>query len=59
VPAFDGIVADVKARWTDEQRVEARNRVFELMKSRYEVIFPSGVVEPSPEPNAVSLKLPR
>jgi peptidyl-prolyl cis-trans isomerase C len=58
VPAFDDIAADVKVQWTDEQRVEMRNRMFELMKARYEIVFPAGVVDGSSEPNAVSLKAP-
>jgi peptidyl-prolyl cis-trans isomerase C len=59
VPTFDEVAADVKAQWLDEQRAEARSRMFALMKARYEIVFPAGVVEPSPEPNAVSLKAPR
>lgn len=56
VPSFDEIARDVKAQWTDEQGVAMRSRMFELMKARYEIVFPAGVIEPSPEPNAVSLK---
>jgi len=53
VPAFDEIAADVKAQWTDQQRVELRSRAFELMKARYEIVFPAGVVEGPSEANAM------
>ena len=56
VPAFDEIAADVKAQWTDQQRVEMRSRAFELMKARYEIVFPPSVVEASSEPNAMPPK---
>ena len=59
VPAFDEIAADVKAQWTDQERVELRSRAFELMKARYEIVFPAGVVEASSEPNAMPLKASR
>jgi peptidyl-prolyl cis-trans isomerase C len=53
VPAFDEIAADVKVQWTDQQRVELRSRAFELMKARYEIVFPAGVIEGSSEANAM------
>jgi peptidyl-prolyl cis-trans isomerase C len=59
VPAFDEIAAEVKARWTDQQRAELRIRTFELMKARYDIVFPAGVIEGSPEPNAVAAKASR
>jgi peptidyl-prolyl cis-trans isomerase C len=59
VPPFDEIAPEVKAQWTDQQRVELRNRTFELMKARYQIVFPAGVIEGSPEPNAMPLKASR
>jgi hypothetical protein len=52
VPAFDEIAAEVKNQWTDQQRVEMRTRMFELMKARYEIVLPAGLMESSPEPTA-------
>jgi peptidyl-prolyl cis-trans isomerase C len=47
LPAFEEVAADVKAQWSDEQRIELRDRSFELMKARYEIVFPAGAVEAS------------
>lgn len=42
IPAFDEVESEVKALWLSEQRVEARKRVFEVMRARYDVVLPGG-----------------
>ncbi len=40
VPAFEEIQAAVKSAWSDEQRAEAKRRMFESLRSRYQVVLP-------------------
>ncbi|WNM57532.1 peptidylprolyl isomerase [Candidatus Nitrospira allomarina] len=40
IPAFEEIEQDIKAQWTEEQRIESSRRTFDAMKARYEVILP-------------------
>ncbi|GJL84140.1 MAG: hypothetical protein DHS20C01_37740 [marine bacterium B5-7] len=40
-PAFEEIEPDIKAQWTEEQRIESSRRTFDAMKARYEVILPN------------------
>jgi hypothetical protein len=40
VPAFEEVEADVKAAWIEQQRDEIREKAFEAMRSRYEVVLP-------------------
>ncbi|MFZ1746110.1 MAG: peptidylprolyl isomerase [Nitrospirales bacterium] len=39
-PAFEEIEQDIKAQWTEEQRIESSRRTFDAMKARYEVVLP-------------------
>jgi hypothetical protein len=43
VPAFDEIEPDVKAAWIDEQRAEAKRRMYAAMRARYEVALPAAI----------------
>lgn len=40
VPPFEEIEATVKSAWMDEQRGEAKRKMFEIMRARYEVVLP-------------------
>jgi peptidyl-prolyl cis-trans isomerase C len=40
VPAFEEVEADVKTAWIEEQRAEIREKAFEAMRARYEVVLP-------------------
>jgi peptidyl-prolyl cis-trans isomerase C len=40
VPAFEEIKATVKSEWMDEQRAEAKRRMFETMRARYQIVLP-------------------
>ena len=40
VPAFEEIKATVKSEWMDEQRAEAKRRMFETMRARYQIALP-------------------
>ena len=40
VPAFEEIESDIKARWIDEQRAQAKAKAYETMRARYEVVLP-------------------
>ena len=40
IPPFEEIEADVKAAWLAEQRAEAKRKMFEAMRERYQVVLP-------------------
>ena len=40
VPAFEEVEAKVKSEWSDEQRAEAKRKMFEHMKARYQIVLP-------------------
>jgi len=40
VPAFEEIEPDVKAEWITGQRAEAKRKMFDAMRARYEVVLP-------------------
>jgi hypothetical protein len=40
VPGFEEVAADVRREWLEEQRTEFRERAFEEMRARYEVVLP-------------------
>ena len=42
VPAFEEIEATVKSEWIDEQRAEAKRKMFESMRARYQIVLPEG-----------------
>lgn len=44
VPDFEEIEPDVKAAWINEQRAEAKRRMYAAMRARYEVVLPATVV---------------
>ena len=42
VPAFEEIAATVKSAWIDEQRADAKRKMFESMRARYQIALPEG-----------------
>jgi hypothetical protein len=40
VPVFEEAEADVKTAWVEEQRDQIREKAFEAMRGRYEVVVP-------------------
>jgi peptidyl-prolyl cis-trans isomerase C len=40
VPAFEEVEARVKSEWSDEQRAEAKRKMFDRMKDRYQITLP-------------------
>ena len=40
VPAFEDVEPDVRREWIEGQRTEIRQRAFEAMRARYEVVLP-------------------
>ena len=42
IPAFEEIEAKVKSEWSDEQRAEAKRKMFDRMKERYQIVLPEG-----------------
>jgi peptidyl-prolyl cis-trans isomerase C len=40
VPTFEEVEARVKSEWSDEQRAEAKHKMFDHMKARYEIVLP-------------------
>jgi hypothetical protein len=41
VPDFEEIEPDVKAAWINEQRAEAKRKMYAAMRARYEVVLPA------------------
>jgi hypothetical protein len=41
VPDFDEIEAEVRSAWLEDQRAQTRLRLFEAMRSRYEIVLPA------------------
>ena len=41
VPALEEVAADVKTAWIEERRAEVRQKAFETMRARYEVVVPN------------------
>ena len=41
VPPFEEIEATVKSVWLDEQRAEAKRKMFEAMRMRYQIVLPA------------------
>jgi peptidyl-prolyl cis-trans isomerase C len=40
VPAFEEIEPEIKAEWIEDQRAEAKRKIYEAMRARYEVVTP-------------------
>jgi len=40
VPAFEEVEPDVRIGWIEDQRAEIRQRAFEAMRARYEIVLP-------------------
>jgi len=40
VPSFEEVEPDVRTGWVEDQRAEIRERAFEAMRARYEVVLP-------------------
>jgi peptidyl-prolyl cis-trans isomerase C len=45
VPKFEEVEREIKNEWMTEQRIAARRKAFETMKTRYEVILPQAGVQ--------------
>jgi hypothetical protein len=52
VPPFEEIEAAVKSEWTDEQRAEAKRKLFETMRAHYQIVLPQAVVAPADAPQS-------
>jgi len=46
VPAFEDVEPDVRRAWIEDQRDEIRERAFEAMRARYEVVLPKDLGAP-------------
>jgi len=58
VPSFDEVEPDVKTGWIEDQRAQIRQRAFEAMRARYQVVMPKdsnaeGVAPPLAQAPAV------
>jgi hypothetical protein len=40
IPGFEEVEARVKSEWSDEQRAEAKRKMFDHMKARYQIVLP-------------------
>jgi peptidyl-prolyl cis-trans isomerase C len=40
VPAFEEVEPEVRSEWVAEQRAEAKRKMFEAMKARYQIVLP-------------------
>jgi hypothetical protein len=40
VPAFEEVEPDVRTGWIEDRRAETREKAFEAMRARYEVVLP-------------------
>ncbi len=47
VRAFEEIRATIKSEWMDEQRAEAKRRMFETMRARYQIVLPKAPATPA------------
>jgi hypothetical protein len=45
VPPFDEVEPDVKTGWIEDQRTQIRQRAFEAMRTRYQVVMPKSLSE--------------
>ncbi|MBI1816368.1 MAG: peptidyl-prolyl cis-trans isomerase [Deltaproteobacteria bacterium] len=43
VPSFDEVEPDIKTGWIEDQRAQIRQRAFEAMRARYQVVMPKDV----------------
>ena len=59
VPRFDEIAPEVKAQWSDQQRGQLRTRMFNLMKARYEIVGPAGIIDDTAKSTAMAPEAPR
>jgi hypothetical protein len=47
VPAFEEVEPDVRREWTEAQRAQIRERAFEAMRARYQVVLPEPLDAPA------------
>jgi hypothetical protein len=40
VPAFEEVEPDVKSEWLMDQRAQAKRKMFDAMRARYQVVLP-------------------
>lgn len=48
VPSFEEIQATIKSYWIDEQRAEVKQKLFEEMAARYEIVLPEDEAKETP-----------
>jgi hypothetical protein len=58
VPAFDEVAGDAKTGWIEDQRAEIRQKAFEAMRARYEVVLPKDFNWESAAPLSVGVAPP-
>ncbi len=54
VPPFEEIEATIKSEWMDEQRAEAKRKMFETMRARYQIVLPEAGAGRTPPGAAVA-----
>ena len=47
VPAFEEIRATIRSEWMDEERADAKRRMFETMRARYQIVLPKAPAAPA------------
>ena len=56
VPQFEEVEQDVKSEWIEEQRAETKRKMFEAMRTRYEVVLPKPTAKEVPSANPPTAK---
>jgi hypothetical protein len=56
VPQFEEVEQDVKSEWIEEQRSETKRKMFEAMRTRYEVVLPKPTAKEVPSANLPTAK---
>jgi len=51
MPQFEEVEQDVKSKWIEEQRAESKSKMFEVMRTRYEVVLPKPIAKEAPSAN--------
>jgi len=56
MPQFEEVEQDVKSKWIEEQRAETKRKMFEAMRTRYEVVLPKPLAKEAPSANLPTAK---
>ena len=56
MPQFEEVEQDVKSKWIEEQRAETKRKMFEAMRTRYEVVLPKPIAKEAPSANLPTAK---